>query len=202
MLDVKSPLFHSQRIVLGPIDQEADATIESRWMHDAGYQRMLGGEPAIPRSASEIKKIYDEIEKSQEEKHDPYYFTIRMRSDGRLIGFGKLYGIMWVNSYAWIQLGIGEPADRRHGYGSEALKLMLRFAFSELNLFRLSAMVPEYNLAALGLFQQFGFVEEVRRRQALERDGRRWDMIELGFLASEWSQTANSKTGLIREVRL
>jgi RimJ/RimL family protein N-acetyltransferase len=63
---------------------------------------------------------------------------------------------------------------------------MLRFAFDELNLFRLSAFIAEYNPAGLSLAKKFGFIEEVRRRQALERDGRRWDMIHCGLLREEW----------------
>jgi RimJ/RimL family protein N-acetyltransferase len=62
----------------------------------------------------------------------------------------------------------------------------MRFAFSELNLHRLTARVPEYNLAALALFRKAGFVEEVRRREAYQRDARRWDDIHLGLLAADW----------------
>jgi RimJ/RimL family protein N-acetyltransferase len=44
------------------------------------------------------------------------------------------------------------------------------------------------------LFQKFGFVEEVRRRQAVERDGRTWDLLTFGQLRSEWE--AQAKLGL------
>ena len=63
---------------------------------------------------------------------------------------------------------------------------MLRFSFQEVNLYRLTANVPEYNPGALRLFEKFGFVTEVRRRQALNRDGRRWDMLHLGLLREEY----------------
>jgi RimJ/RimL family protein N-acetyltransferase len=85
-----------------------------------------------------------------------------------------------------LELGIGDPNDRRHGFGSEALRLILRYAFAELNLYRLSVMVPEYNPPALSLFTKAGFVEEVRRREALQRDGRYWDALHLGLLREEW----------------
>jgi RimJ/RimL family protein N-acetyltransferase len=61
-----------------------------------------------------------------------------------------------------------------------------------LNLFRVSARVPEYNKAAIALFRKFGFVEEVRRRQALDRDGRRWDLLVFGLLKDEWQSQAKS----------
>jgi len=128
------------------------------------------------------------IAKEMDEDKNLFYFTIRMQSDDRLIGFSKLYRVEWSNGTALIQLGIGDPADRNKGYGSEALNLMLRFAFAEINLFRLTAYIPEYNKAAMYVFKKKGFIEEVRRREAINRDGRRWDMIHLGILQPEWTQ--------------
>ena len=116
------------------------------------------------------------------------YFTIRKLSDDRLIGFIRLDKIEWSNGAGDIQIGIGEPEVCRQGFGSEALQLMLRYTFDELNLYRLSALVPEYNYQALNFFKKAGFKEEVRRRQALNRDGRRWDLIHLGLLQEEWRQ--------------
>jgi RimJ/RimL family protein N-acetyltransferase len=72
----------------------------------------------------------------------------------------------------------------------QALHLLLRFAFAELNLFRVTANVAEYNQAAIALLQKFGFVQEVCRRKALERDGRRWDLYIFGLLSDEWRDRA------------
>ena len=124
-----------------------------------------------------------------EESKNMFYFTMRMRSDDRLIGFAKLHWIEWSNGSGRLELGIGDEKDRRQGYGTEALEMLLRYAFAELNLFRLAADVQEYNPAALGLFNKCGFVEEVRRRQALNRYGRRWDLIQMGILRREWEQS-------------
>lgn len=63
---------------------------------------------------------------------------------------------------------------------------MLRYAFDELNLRRISVRVPAYNTAALHLFEKAGFIVEVRRRQMIQRDGQHWDEICLGLLQEEW----------------
>jgi RimJ/RimL family protein N-acetyltransferase len=72
------------------------------------------------------------------------------------------------------------------------MSLLLRYAFAELNLFRVSAALPEYNEPAIGLFHKFGFIEETRRRQALYRDDRRWDLMSYGLLRSEWEAQVNT----------
>jgi RimJ/RimL family protein N-acetyltransferase len=188
-MKINVPLFESDNVCLGPIDHEKDPEIESNWTHDMQYLRQLSSDIARPLSPAHLKKKYENIEKEMEEGKNVFYFTIRMRSDDRLIGFARLFWIEWSNGSGRIELGIGNEKDRQQGYGSEALKMVLRYAFAELNLFRLSADVPEYNEVALRLFTKFGFLQEVRRRQALNRYGRRWDLIQMGILQREWEPT-------------
>lgn len=185
-MSIEKPLFEGKLVRLAPIDHEIDPQVESRWTHDPNYLRMLDTAPAQPLSIEHVKKKYEKLEKEMEEEKNLFYFTIRAKDDDRLLGFVRLYWIEWNNGNGWVQLGIGEAHDRRKGYGSEVLDMLLRYAFSELNLFRLSACIPEYNTAALHLAAKAGFVEEVRRRQALQRDGRHWDLLHLGLLKEEW----------------
>lgn len=184
--EIQAPLFEGQLICLAPIDHENDPVIESVWTHDAEFMRMLYTEPMHPLSPTQVKKKYESIEKEMEESKNLFHFTIRLRKDDRLVGFGRLYWVEWTNGAGMLKLGIGNRSDRGQGYGSEALHLFLRYAFAELNLHRVGATIPEYNPVAQHMFAKAGFVEEVRRRQALNRDGRHWDMIHVGILREEW----------------
>ena len=190
MFDIQTQLFEGRDVRFGPIDYEKDPEIESKWTHDSAFMRMYEINPARPLSAAIVKKQYEKLEKQVEEDKNLYHFMIRAKEDDRLIGKAVIQWVEWTNGNAWVHLGIGSADDQRKGYGSQALSMLVRFAFAELNLFRLSARVPEYNQAAIALFRKFGFVEEVRRRQALDRDGRRWDLIVFGLLNSEWQNQA------------
>ena len=187
MFDIQTQLFEGQDVRLGPIDYEKDPEIESKWTHDSEYMRMYSIDPARPMSPAMIKKQYEKLEKEIEDDKNMYYFAIRSKVDDRLIGNATIQWIEWSNGNAHVQLGIGAAEDRRKGYGSQTMRMLLRFAFGELNLFRLTARVPEYNEGAVALFKKLGFVEEVRRRQALERDGRCWDLLVFGLLKDEWA---------------
>jgi RimJ/RimL family protein N-acetyltransferase len=192
MFDIQTQLFEGQDVRFGPIDHEKDAEIESRWMHDSEFMRMMEVVPARPLSAALIKKQYEKLEKEMDENKNLYYFTIRAREDDHLIGRASIQWIDWANGNGFLRLGIGAAEDRRKGYGTQALQMLLRFAFAELNLFRVSAIVPEYNLGAIALMKKFGFVQEVSRRKSLERDGRRWDLYVFGLLKDEWQYHAQS----------
>lgn len=64
--------------------------------------------------------------------------------------------------------------------------MLLRVSFRELNLHHLEVVLPEYNVPALRFFEKHGFKIEVRRRQAVNRGGRRWDLISMAILRPEW----------------
>ena len=190
MLDIQTQLFESQDVRLGPIDHEKDPAIESKWTHDSEFMRLMETHPARPMSTAMLKKQYEKLEKQVDEDKNLYHFMIRARSDDRLIGKAVVQWIEWTNGNAFLRLGIGAAEDRRKGYGAQALRMLLRFVFAELNLFRVTAAVPEYNEGAIALLNKFGFVQEVCRRSALERDGRRWDLYVYGLLRDEWQAPA------------
>ena len=192
MFDIATQLFESPDIRFGPIDYEKDPEIESKWTHNAEFMRLFDLEPARPMSAAIVKKQYEKLEKKIEEDKNLYHFMIRAKEDDRLIGKAMVSRIEWASGNCQLRLGIGSAEDRRKGYGTQALKMLLRFAFAELNLFRVTANVAEYNEGAIALMKKFGFTEEVRRRQSLERDGRRWDLLVFGMLKDEWLNQAQA----------
>ena len=82
-------------------------------------------------------------------------------------------------------------ADRRvrrlgQGYGTEAAELMLWLAFDRIGLHRVGLSVFEFNERAIGSYEKVGFQVEGRDREAISRDGQRWDELTMGILAPEW----------------
>lgn len=185
-MDVNTRMFEDSLVCLAPINYEKDVPIEARWTHDLDYLHRLSVRPARPLSQAQVKKRYEDIEKEMHEKMSGYYFTIRLREDDRLLGFGQIYWVEWTHSSGQVRIGIGEAQDRGKGYGSQAMHLLLNLAFNELNFHRLGASILEDNPEGLRFLRKFGFVEEVRRRQAVLRKGQRLDIIHLGLLQSEW----------------
>ena len=186
MLTIQTPLFEAQDIRLGPIDHDKDPEVESQWTHDSEFMRLMELKPVRPLAPAMVKKGYEDLEKEIEESRNLFYFTIRAREDDHLLGKAVLEWIDWSNGNGYLRLGIGSGTDRGKGLGAQALDLLLRFAFAELSLFRVTIVIPEYCQAALALVRKFGFVEEVRRRKAILRDDRVWDLIVFGLLRSEW----------------
>lgn len=180
-------LFEGRLVRFAPPDADRDAEVVSKWTHDLEYLRLLSTDIAKPLSPAQIKKQYEEWDKDAE-KRSAYNFALRLTEDDRLIGVGRLLRIEWTHATAALQIGIGDRADRGKGYGTEALHMLLRYAFHEINLYRLAASTAEYNPGAIRFFERAGFVVEVRRQQAIQRDGKRWDAVMLGLLRDEWKR--------------
>ena len=190
---MNTQLFEGELIRLASIDPEKDAETLSRWTHDPEYLRLTDADPARPLAPGQVKKKLEEMEKEAQKDKNQFHFAIRTRADDRLVGSASLRWIRWTHGAGLIQLGIGQPDDRGKGYGSEALKLILHYAFDELNLHRVGAVTFEYNAGALRFLERAGFVVEARRRQALNRNGRRWDALMLGLLRDEWKPVTSDK---------
>lgn len=186
MFNIQTRLFEVTDVRFCPIDHETHPEIESKWTYDADFMCLLELKPTRPLSPEAVKEQYEIIEKQMDEEKNLFYFAIHTREENRFIGKALVEWVDWANSNGFIRLGIGAAEDRGKGYGSQALSMLLRYAFCELNLYRVTAVVPAYNEGALRLFQKFGFMEEARRCKALYRDGEFWDIHSLGLLNTEW----------------
>ncbi|MGQ0601025.1 MAG: GNAT family N-acetyltransferase, partial [Anaerolineales bacterium] len=62
------------------------------------------------------------------------------------------------------------------------------YGFTELNLHRVSLGVFSYNGRAVRSYEKAGFRIEGRSRQAVSRDGQRFDDVWMGILREEWEQ--------------
>ncbi len=176
------PLFQGERIRLTALNAETDAQIWAGWSRDSVYGRLLDTDPPRPWTSGRVKS---EIEKA-EIKNDAYLFAIRTLTEDKLIGFIQLDGIQWPHGNSFVAIGIGERDFWGKGYGTDAMREILRFAFDELNLYRVSLDVFEYNQRAVQSYKKAGFVEEGRMRKFIHRDGQRWDMIFMGIIREEW----------------
>ncbi len=88
---------------------------------------------------------------------------------------------------------IGMQIDRDHrgkGYGTAAMRLVLRYAFFERRLHKYNGSVLEGNIPSATMLKKVGCREEGRRRQTVYTDGRYWDEILYGLTYDEFAAQA------------
>ena len=179
-------VFTGKLVRLSAPDIETDIEKIAGWDHDSEYQRLLNSEPARLASVNAQRAWAEDWVK------EAHLFTIRTLVDDRMIGFMELDGFNWASGDAWVGIGLGEREYWGQGYGTDAMQVLILYAFEELNLQRISLTVFEYNTRAVQCYRKLGFCEEGRARDQLRRDGRHWDMIYMGLLREEY-QPAEAK---------
>lgn len=172
-------IFSGERVRLCASRVE-DQAVFAAWSQDEDYLRLLDDDPVRPASPATFASF------GEATRSDDFYFHLRTLDDDRLIGFVVLFNVKWRNRSAELAIGIGAADDRGKGYGSEALNLILAYAFVELGLRRVGLSVLAYNARAIKAYERAGFVLEGTRRQMVERDGQIFDLLEYGILNDEW----------------
>jgi RimJ/RimL family protein N-acetyltransferase len=176
-------LFKGKLVRLAGIDPEEVSKSFAQWNRDSEFMRLLDTDPPRLHSSKAIKGW---VEKELEKATDMHWFAIRTLEDDRLLGDITLSVINWGSREAFVGIAIGERGFWGQGYGTDAMRLILRYGFMELNLRRISLTVFEFNQRALRSYEKAGFQLEGRQRQPMQREGRRWDILYMGILREEW----------------
>jgi len=182
--ELTADLLRGKLVRLCAVDPDVFSKIFIAWSHDSEFWRLLANSPPVPLSQEGMKKF---IEKELM-KDDPrnLFFIVRTLKDDHIIGEVGLDGISYTRGDSYAGIGIGERNYWGKGYGTDAMNILLRYAFTELNLQRVSLTVFEYNQRAIRSYEKCGFKPEGRSHEAFHREGRRWDIIHMGILSDEW----------------
>lgn len=136
----------------------------------------------------------DEIAQRLEESgksHEIYEFAIVNKESKKMIGECILKDLDYANKRCLCDIYIGDKESVDKGYGTEALKLIMKFAFSELGLNRIGLWVFDFNKRAMRCFKKCGMKVEGIMRDGVYRDGRYHDVYFMGILKGEYEEMAS-----------
>ena len=178
-------ILKGELVRLAALDHEELGKAYAVWNRDSELKRLMDSS-AVSLYSSKIEVMFFE-KMAEKESLANHFFTIRALDDNRLLGDIGLDVINnWGSREAFVGLEIGNRNDWGKGYGTDAMRIMLRFAFTEINLRRVTLNVFEYNPRGIRSYEKIGFQHEGRARGALLKDGQRWDMLYMGILREDW----------------
>jgi RimJ/RimL family protein N-acetyltransferase len=157
-----------------------------RWMNDPEVTQYLEARFS-PCAEDDIKRYVG----SMAGKDDEIFLAICLRDGGAHIGNIKLGPINKHHSFAYISLVIGEKGCWGKGYATEAISLMVRFAFDELGLHKVMAGCYANNAGSAKAFEKAGFSREGIERKKWMCNGEYVDGVVLGLVNPAWSRGRN-----------
>ncbi|MEJ5200790.1 MAG: GNAT family protein [Anaerolineales bacterium] len=104
-----------------------------------------------------------------------------------VIGHIELNNIDWRNLSATVsKVLIGEANWRGQGYGTQMVQQLLRIAFDELRLHRVSLYVFDFNQPAIACYKKAGFEIEGYLRDYRKVGETYWSSYLMAILESDW----------------
>jgi RimJ/RimL family protein N-acetyltransferase len=133
-------------------------------------------------SWAEAEAFYDRV------KSDVHrlWFIVALVENDRAIGEAGLLRMFPAWRTTDLSIIIGERDAQGKGYGTEAINLLLDYAFGYLNYHRVAVGVVGFNEAALRFYEKVGF-----RKEGIQRDGyycghSYYDFVMMSILEDEY----------------
>jgi len=168
-----------EKCYLSPVNPD-DFEKYTEWLNDPEISENL----MVWDNIISLPKEKDILEKMA--KGSDRVFAIVDLETEELIGNCGLHNINSINQSADLGIFIGNKEYLSKGYGTQAIKLLLNYGFSVLNLNNIMLEVFEYNKRAIRSYQKAGFKEIGRRRQAKFFKNSRYDIIFMDILKEEF----------------
>lgn len=171
-------MLRGERIMLSPLrDEDSEALFQ--WINDRGLVELNA--PFSPVAEAEHRRWFDDVRK----RADTVIFGIRTIDGDELIGSCQLHGIDERHRSAELQIRIGLRTAWGLGYGTEAVRLLVAYGFSELGLHRVQLHAFATNERAVRTYERVGFRREGVRRDGALVDGAFVDVVAMAILATD-----------------
>lgn len=178
-------MIYGERIRLRAIEHD-DLPCFVAWLNDPEVTENLL--IAYPLSLAAEEKWFEQM-MSQSQFERPLAIEVREGNGWKMIGNLSLMDISWHNSNAELGIVLGDKAEWDKGYGTEAIRLLVKYAFEELNLHRVSLRVYATNPRAIHCYEKAGFEMEGTLRDSIFRHGKYIDLHVMSILRPKWEHS-------------
>ncbi len=175
-------LLVGERVRLRGVRDE-DLPRLARWEMDPARMATLSNWVVPPSEAAAKERIARWCANDK----DNAGFAIEALADPPvLVGNIHLWGARPKDRCATLGIALAREYTGR-GYGTDATRVLVDYAFREMGLHRIQLAVAPFNRAGIRAYEKAGFVEEGRHRDAVWHDGRWYDEVLMSLLDHEWA---------------
>lgn len=168
-----------ERVYLRPLERDDLAYIR-KWSNDPEIRRLTG--EVRPMTHAGVEAFWEKVQNDQ----DRVWFAVVLRENDQLIGEAGLLRMFPAWRTTDLTIILGEKWAWGQGYGTEAITLLLDYAFGFLNFHRVAIGVVGFNHAALDFYKKVGFKQEGVQRDGYYYDHQYHDFIMMSILDDEF----------------
>lgn len=174
-------IVNGRDIYLRPISLDDISQNYVNWMNDPQINQYLES-----RFSEQTLDSVQDFVISMIESPENILFAICEQESGHHVGNIKIGPLNTIHSHAEIGLLIGKKECWGKGYGSEAIALVVEYAFKTLNIHRLTSGAYAENIGSVKAFQKNGFIIEGTYRNHVLHNGVFVDCIRMGIINPDY----------------
>lgn len=163
--------------------ERGDLPLLHTFNNDLAVELAGGGDAPMPQSLARLESEFDG--KASGGGRNGSDFAIE--ADGNFIGICALFNEDNLAKTTELGITIGNKLYWGKGYGSEALQLLVDYAFRYQNFRKVWLMVHGNNERAIKAYKKVGFVEEGRLVEHVYSNGDYVDLVHMGILRHNWT---------------
>jgi len=178
---IKSGFLIGKRVYLRAIEKE-DLIHVRKWSNDPEIRRLTGEVTSMSQVDADkfLERAYSDNTRE--------WFVIVIKENDRVIGEAGLLRMF----HAWrttdISIIIGEKDVWGKGYGTEAILLLIDYAFRRLNFHRVAIGVVGFNEKAIRFWEKIGFKKEGIQRDGYSYNHKYYDFVMMSILEDEFRE--------------
>lgn len=178
---IKSGFLIGKRVYLRAIEKE-DLIHVRKWSNDPEIRRLTGEVTSMSQVDANkfLERAYSDNTRE--------WFVIVIKENDRVIGEAGLLRMF----HAWrttdISIIIGEKDVWGKGYGTEAILLLIDYAFRRLNFHRVAIGVVGFNEKAIRFWEKIGFKKEGIQRDGYSYNHKYYDFVMMSILEDEFRE--------------
>lgn len=178
-------MLRKGNVQLRPV-RKTDVENFLKWYNDLEvtcYLRMF-----FPLMEASEEKWINDLATSKNQTDAVFVIEVKVGKRWVPIGSCGIHGINWHDRDAELGMAIGEKKFWSKGYGTIATKLLVDYAFGQLNLHRVSGGAYAFNTRSIKMQERVGMKREGAVRKAVYRNGQYHDKVLSGLLREEWEK--------------
>lgn len=150
------------------------------------YIQWGGGGFGYPLTRS---KLQSHLEGANEQDGKKLIYKVVETDSGKAVGHISLESIDRENRSARVcRVLVGEGSMRGKGVGEAMMNEILKVAFNQHKLHRVSLGVYDFNHSAIKCYEKAGFQREGLKRDAQRYEEEYWSLWEMSILEDEWNK--------------
>ncbi len=166
-------MYYGEKVCLRSYNEE-DIPIATLLVNDKELKKLLVTGIPFPISPCEEESW---IKSQKGNKNGEYNFAIEDIKTKKYIGGCGIQTVNWLARVATVGIMIGDKEYWGKGYGTDAMKVLMKFIFQNMNIHKIRLSTFSFNLRAKKCYEKCGFEVEGILKDEIFKDGRYYDEI-------------------------